>query len=133
MRQGWTHARLRGGVEGSGLVRTSGFAADIGKDGLLLAGDRFGVRVAQPLRVSSGGVDLKLPGGWDYFSQSVDRWNVTRLNLAPTGREMDFELAYSWPFPGGDVSSNLFLRRQPGNYAAMPVDRGAAVRINFGF
>ena len=133
MRQGWTHARLRGGVEGSGLVRTNGFAADIGKDGLLLAGDRFGLRVAQPLRVSSGGIDLRLPGGWDYYSQSVDRWNATRLNLAPTGREVDLELAYSWPFAGGDVSSNLFLRRQPGNYAAMPVDRGAAVRVNFGF
>ncbi len=133
MRQGWTHARLRGGVEGSGLVRTNGFAADFGKSGLLFAEDRFGIRVAQPLRVSSGGIDLRLPGGWDYYTQSVDRWNVTRINLAPTGREMDFELAYSWPFLGGDVSSNLFLRRQPGNYAALPVDHGAAVRLNFGF
>ncbi|RYY25542.1 MAG: peptidase S8 [Sphingomonadales bacterium] len=133
MRQGWTQAHLRGGVQGSGMIRTNAFAADFGKAGLFRAGDRFGIRVAQPLRVATGGIDIRLPGGWDYYSQSVDRWNVTRFNLAPTGREMDFELAYSWPFPGGDVSSNFFLRRQPGNFAAIPVDRGAAMRVNFGF
>ncbi len=133
MRQGWTNARVRGGIQGSGLIRTNGFAADIGKDGLLRAGDRFGMRVAQPLRVAAGGIDLRLPGGWDYYTQSVDSWNVTRLNLAPTGREVDFELAYRWPFLGGDLSSNLFLRRHPGNFAALPVDRGAAVRLNLGF
>ncbi|HEX8303070.1 S8 family peptidase [Sphingomonas sp.] len=133
MRQGWTMARLRGGVEGSGTVRTNGFSADLGKVGLLAPGDRFGLRIAQPLRVASGGIDLRLPQGWDYYSRSVDSWKVSRLNLAPTGREMDFELAYGWSFLGGDVSTNLFLRRHPGNFATMPTDRGAAVRVNFGF
>lgn len=133
MRQGWTRARLRGGVEGSGLVRTNGFAADLGKAGLFGAGDRFGLRIAQPLRVSRGSIALALPGGWDYASESVDRWNATRFNLAPSGREIDFELAYSWPLLGGDISSNLFLRRQPGNFAHFPTDKGAAVRLNFGF
>ncbi|MBX3565258.1 MAG: S8 family serine peptidase [Sphingomonas sp.] len=133
MRQGWTNARLRGGVEGSGLIRTNGFAVDLGKAGLLFAEDRFGIRIAQPLRIASGGIDLRLPGGWDYYSESVDSWNISRINLAPAGREMDFELAYGWPFLGGDVSGNLFLRRQPGNFATLPVDRGAAVRLNFDF
>ncbi|RYD53984.1 MAG: peptidase S8 [Sphingomonadales bacterium] len=95
MRHGWTQARLRGGVGGSGMVRTNAFAANLARTGLLVANDSFGIRVAQPLRVSAGALDLRLPGGWDYYSQSVDRWNLTRFNLAPTGREVDFELAFA--------------------------------------
>lgn len=133
MRQGWTSAKLRGGLEGSGLIRTNGFSADLGKAGLFVPGDRFGLRIAQPLRVASGALDLRLPGGWDYYSESVDKWNATRLNLTPTGREVDYELAYSFPLLEGDISSNLFWRRHPGNFAALPPDRGAAVRLNLGF
>jgi len=133
MRQGWTRAELRGGVQGSGLIRTNGFAADLGKDGVFGGGDRFGFRVAQPLRVSRGGIDYLLPAEWSYGSLSVTAWNSARLNLAPQGREVDFELSYVRPFLGGDISGNLFVRRDPGNFAAFPDDRGGAVRLNFGF
>ena len=80
MRQGWTMAELRGGVEGSGLLRTNGFAADVGKLGVLGAADRLGLRIAQPLRVARGGIDIALPGGWDYASESVTSWNVSSGN-----------------------------------------------------
>lgn len=132
MRQGWTWAELRGGMRGSGLLRTDGFAADIGKDGVF-GRDRIGLRVAQPLRVSRGGIDYLLPAQWDYGTLSVTSWNAARLNLAPTGREVDVELRYVRPFPGGDISGNLFLRRDPGNFAMFPDDKGGAVRLNFGF
>ncbi|MBC9034193.1 S8 family serine peptidase [Sphingomonas sp. JC676] len=133
MRQGWTDARLRAGVHGSGLIRTNGFSADIGKTGLLARGDTLGFRVAQPLRVASGGIDLQLPQGWDYYTESVDNWAVSHLNLAPEGREVDYELSYRWPLLGGDISSNLFLRQQPGNFAALPADKGGAVRLTLDF
>jgi hypothetical protein len=133
MRQGWTWAELRGGVKGSGLIRTDGFAADIGKAGVFGGGDRFGIRVAQPLRVSRGGIDYLLPAQWDYGSLSVTAWNSARLNLAPRGREVDFEMSYARPFLGGDISGNLFVRRDPGNFAAIPDDKGGAVRVSFGF
>ena len=55
------------------------------------------------------------------------------LGATPQGREIDYELRYSWPLLGGDVSSNLFLRRNPGNYAAFPSDKGGAVRLTLGF
>ncbi|MCW3847189.1 S8 family serine peptidase [Sphingomonas sp. LB-2] len=133
LRQGWSWARLRGGVQGSGLIRTSGFAGDIGKAGLFGGGDRIGLRVAQPLRVSQGGIDYLLPSEWDYGTLSVTAWNAARLNLAPQGRELDFELSYIRPFLGGDISGNLFVRRDPGNFAVIPDDRGGAVRVSFGF
>lgn len=133
MRQGWTWAQLRGGIDGSGLIRTNGFAADIGKLGLFGSGDRLGFRVAQPLRVARGGIDIALPRDWDYYTESVSAWNATRINLAPRGREIDYELSYAWPLARGDVSSNLFVRRNPGNFAALPADMGGAVRFSIGF
>ncbi|WP_275956622.1 S8 family peptidase [Sphingomonas sp. dw_22] len=133
MRQGWTDAQLRAGVRGSGLIRTNAFSGDIGKTGLLLRGDTLGFRVAQPLRVASGGIDIALPQGWDYYTESVDSWAVSHINLAPQGREIDYELRYRWPLAGGDISSNLFLRSQPGNFAALPPDKGGAIRFTWGF
>lgn len=133
MRQGWSWATLQGGVQGSGLLRTNGFSADLTKMGLFGRDDRIGVRIAQPLRVARGGLDIALPGDWDYGSQSVRQWNVSRVNLAPDGREIDFEVSYVWPLLTGDFSSNLFVRRQPGNYAALPADTGGAVRLTLSF
>lgn len=133
MRQGWTQAKLRGGLEGSGLIRTNAFAADIGKTGLFAGADSFGLRVAQPLRVASGGIDLALPVDWDYATASVSAWNASRINLTPQGREVDYELRYFWPLATGDLSANLFVRTQPGNFAAMSADKGAAVRLTLGF
>jgi hypothetical protein len=133
MRQGWSRARLRGGVNGSGTIRTSAFAADIGKEGVFDARDRIGFRVAQPLRVSRGGIDYLLPAEWDYATLGVTAWNQARLNLAPRGREVDVELSYVRPFLNGDISGNLFVRRHPGNFAALPDDKGGAVRVSFGF
>jgi len=132
MREGWTHARLRGGIEGGGLIRTDGFAGDIGKAGIF-GRDRLGFRVAQPLRVWQGAIDYRLPQQWDYGTSSVTQWSQSRLNLSPQGREVDFELSYFRPFLGGELSGNLFVRRDPGNFASLPDDRGGAVRLSFGF
>ncbi|WP_010545020.1 S8 family peptidase [Sphingomonas elodea] len=132
LRKGWTHARLREGIQGAGLLRTNAWAADLGKDGLFGA-DSIGLRIAQPLRVAQGGIGLILPQGWDYDTLRVTSWSQQRINLAPVGREIDYELRYRWSFLDGDVSSNLFLRRQPGNIAAMPSDVGGAVRLSWGF
>ena len=133
MRQGWSWATLRGGVRGSGMIRTNGFSADLAKRGLVGTADRIGMRIAQPLRVARGGLDIELPGDWDYSTQQVSRWDVSRVNLAPKGREIDYELSYVWPLQSGDLSSNLFVRRHPGNYAALPADTGAAMRLTLAF
>lgn len=131
-RQGWTRAQLTGGLRGSGLIRTSAFSFDVGKARVLDKYDRFGLRIAQPLRVSGGGLDLLLPVDYDYATESVSAWGSQRLNLAPTGREMNFELGYSRGLLAGWVDLNLFLRRDPGNFASLPDDYGAAMRFTLG-
>ena len=132
-RQGWTLAQVRAGLTGSGLIRTNAYAASIAKDGVFGASDSFGLGVAQPLRVSRGGIDLRLPAYYDYATQSVTAWSDQRLNLAPTGRELDVEARYAFPLGAGQLETNLFWRRDPGNFAALPDDRGAALRYGVAF
>ena len=81
----------------------------------------------------SGGIDLRLPAYFDYDTRSVTAWNDARLNLAPTGREVDVEAVYAVPLAGGSLQTNLFWRRDPGNFAQLPDDRGAAVRYGVAF
>lgn len=132
-RQGWTSADVRGGLSGSGQIRTSAFAADLGKHGVFGQHDSFGLRVAQPLRVSTGGIDLDLPTYYDYDTLSVNSWTTQRLNLTPGGREIDIEARYALPLLGGDFQTNLFWRRDPGNFAALDDDLGMAMRYGVAF
>jgi len=133
MRRGWTLARTAGGIAGSGIIDTNAFAADIGKDGVFSARDSFGFRIAQPLRVSGGGIDFRLPTAYDYGIAAVSGWTTERLNLSPQGREIDAELRYAFPFWGGAMETNLFWRRDPGNFAQLPNDTGAALRWSRAF
>jgi len=128
LRKGWTMADVRGGLSGNGSIRTNAFAGDIGKTGIFGRFDSFGLRLAQPLRVASGGIDLRLPTNYDYDTLSVSEWTTQRLNLAPTGREIDLEARYGLPLWGGGLQTNLFWRKDPGNYADLSDDVGGALR-----
>jgi subtilisin family serine protease len=132
-RQGWTFADVRTGLSGSGTIRTDAYAANIAREGVFGARDSFGIGVAQPLRVSSGGIDLHMPAFYDYATRAVTAWSDERLNLAPTGREVDVEARYGFPLAGGMLQTNLFWRRNPGNFASLPDDRGAAMRFATSF
>jgi hypothetical protein len=133
LRQGWTYADLRFGVDGGGMVRTGAFSTDVSKYGVFGKTDYAAFRIAQPLRVSTGGLSLNLPTDFDYSTMSVSQWTVQTLNLAPTGRELDVEATYSRPFWLGTVQTNLFYRRDPGNFAQLPDDYGMALRYSYGF
>ena len=130
-RRGWTAAHVRG-LTGGGRLGTSAWSADIGKAGVF-GRDELGLRVAQPLRVGSGGLDLALPTAWDYVTRSVATYTTQRLPLAPSGSELDVEARYAFPLGRGTAHANLYWRRDPGNVAALPDDYGAAVRWSFGF
>lgn len=131
-RRGWTDAALRAGLAGRGRLATAAFAADIGKDHLF-GRDSIGLRIAQPLRVAHGGLDYRLPTGWDYATLAVTDWTTQRLDLAPAGREIDVEARYRVLLGSGDLQTNLFWRRDPGNIAALPADVGGALRYAIGF
>jgi hypothetical protein len=121
-----------GGLAQNGRLGTDAWAFDISKSNALRTGDRFALRVMQPLRVASGGYALQLPVSYDYASGAVG-YDQRFFNLAPTGREIDVEAAYGMALWGGQISANAFLRRQPGHVEAMGSDVGAALRYGIAF
>jgi hypothetical protein len=131
-RQGWTHADASGLMSGGATIRSNAFSFDVSKAGVFGRDDEFGFRIGQPLRVASGGFGLRLPVSYDYESGAVG-YAQQRLNLAPTGREIDLEASYARMLFGGRMDANLFWRRDPGNFAAAPDDLGAAFRWRVDF
>lgn len=130
-RQGWTQVDRASLVTG-GTLKTSSFSADISKAGLFSGSDQIAFRFAQPLRVSSGGLNLNLPVGYSYETLQTEFGQRT-LNLAPEGRELVSELAYATPLWGGYLNTNLFWRQEPGHFEALNDDFGAAVRFQLKF
>ncbi|MEP6399025.1 MAG: hypothetical protein ABJ029_00615 [Marinomonas sp.] len=101
----------------------------------------LGVRVSQPLRVMSGGLNLELPTAYDYASDSPIFSNQ-RVNLTPQGREMMGEITWRGPLMFGAASgvhvsgrggASLFYRHNPGHFADQPADVGAMVSFSADF
>ena len=132
LRHGFTAVRAGGVRLGSDHIRSNSWSFDISKAYLLSPGDQFAFRIAQPLRVIRGGFDVTLAQSYDYASQTA-RFGTQRINLAPRGREIDVEALYSRALGGGQVSGNLYFRRDPGNVAAAADDYGLAIRFALGY
>ncbi len=131
-RQGWTYANTSATVTGQSLLKSNAFSFDVTRLNALVSGDRLAFRVAQPLRVSSGGLVLNLPVAYDYATLTPT-FGIRRFSLAPTGREIASELAWVMPVQGGYFSSNLFWRQEPGHFETMRDDVGVAFRLQFDF
>ncbi|MDR7058084.1 MULTISPECIES: S8 family peptidase [unclassified Sphingopyxis] len=130
-RQMWTRPDSQGLIAG-GVLWSTAFSFDIAKANLMRPGDRVALRFAQPLRVARGGIDLMLPVAHDYATGRTD-FGRRSYNLAPTGRELVVEASYALSLFGGELIANSWWRRDPGHIAAMPDDRGAALRFTMGF
>ena len=126
-RRGWTDFA-------GGRFQTGAYGFDVAKLGLLNQDDRLGFRLAQPLRVESGGFRMMLPTAYDYDT-GLATSSLSRFSLSPSGRELDAELSYGSALFGnaGWIGGNLFVRRQPGHVASADEDYGAAVRFTLGF
>jgi hypothetical protein len=84
------------------------------------------------LRVTSGGLSLKVPVAYDYATLTPT-FGLRRFGLAPTGREIASEASWMVPISGGYFSSNLFWRQEPGHFEAAPDDVGVAFRLQLDF
>lgn len=126
-RQGWTQIRQAGLIAEGSTLTASGWSLDLTRAGAFAPGDTLGFRVSQPLRVSDGGIGVTLPVAYDYATLLTD-YGTRFVALAPSGREIDAELAWNGTLWGGDASASLFYRTDPGHYASLPDDKGLAVR-----
>jgi hypothetical protein len=131
-RRGWTRMAGTGALVEEGRLSTDAWAFDLARHGAFRAGDKLALRVMQPLRVRSGGFDLSVPTTYDYSTGAVG-YEQRPFSLAPTGREIDLELAYGVRAWGGQLGANMFLRTEPGHIEAADNDVGAAIRYTLGF
>ncbi|MBX9897388.1 MAG: peptidase S8, partial [Qipengyuania sp.] len=131
-RQGWTRIRQAGLVASGSALAASGWSLDASRLDTFLAGDSLGLRLSQPLRVTGGGIGLTLPVAYDYATL-LPSYGTRFVALAPSGREIDAELAWRGPLWGGAASASVFYRTDPGHYASLPDDKGVALRWNRGF
>ncbi|HEX8512044.1 MAG TPA: peptidase S8, partial [Allosphingosinicella sp.] len=131
-RHGWTWIQGSGALVKGGRLSSSANAFDLAKTGAFMAGDKVALRVTQPLRVRTGGFDIDLPVSYDYASGDVG-YQQRFFNLAPTGRELDYEISYWTRLLGGSLAANAYLRTDPGHIESMKNDVGGALRFTLGF
>jgi hypothetical protein len=125
-RGGYTAPRGAGAVVGGRLL-SQAFAIDLEKLGVFAGSDRLALRLAQPLRVESGGVRLNLPVDYDYTTLRP-QFGRSTFALTPSGRELIGELAWGGDLWGGNAAASLFYRKDPGHIASLPDDKGVAVK-----
>jgi hypothetical protein len=130
--RGWTYAAAGGALTGGGLLESRSWSIDLAGRDVLMVGDMLGLRAAAPLRVVQSRFNLLLPDSWDWKTRTATS-HVAPLALVPGGSERDYELSYGRSLGGAWIATNVFLRSQPGNIAAAPVDYGAAVRWALSF
>lgn len=128
-RGGLTWAHANGLVAGNSRLLTSAWALDASRTGLFQQDDSMALRLAQPLRVERGGLNLRLPVDYSYATLSPVT-GLRRLSLSPHGRELDAELMWRGALWNGAASASLFWRKDPGHYASLPDDRGVAISWN---
>ena len=131
-RRGWTQIAGTGAMVDHGRLSSSAFAFDIAKRNAFRGGDWLALRLMQPLRIRSGGFAMNVPTSYDYATGQAG-FEQRQLSLAPSGREIDAEIAYGISLPGGSLGANAFFRRQPGHIASAADDVGAAVRLSLDF
>jgi subtilisin family serine protease len=131
-RQGWTNANAGASLTARSSLQSNAFSLDLSGAHVLTRGDRLAFRIAQPLRVTRGGLALNLPVAYDYATLGTT-FAVRQISLAPKGQEIASELIWGVPIYGGHFSSNLFWRQEPGHFENAPDDVGIAFRLQFDF
>ena len=131
-RRGTTALRDAPLVGDGSRLTSSAWSLDLERRGLLGETDRLALRMSQPLRVESGGLNLLLPSSYDYATLKPG-YSLQSLSLAPEGRELVGELSYRTQLWGGNAGASLFYRHQPGHYAQAPADAGVALRWSSAF
>lgn len=116
----WTLGLSEG--QGNGLLTldketlSDAFHVGIAKSGFLTDRDRAVFSISQPLRVFSGSLHLYADKAWD--ADGVMQMQSETISLAPSGRELDLQVEYSYRTAGaGEVSTFAYYAVDAGHIA----------------
>lgn len=113
-------------------VSSNAFGVGAVAKNVLRPGDRFGLLAGQPLRVYDADATLTVPVALDADENVTQK--SERVEVTPSGREIDIQFAYDTPLmPGANLSSWLLMQLQPGHDADAEPAYGAGVRFRLTF
>ena len=94
--------------------------------------DRLGFLVGQPLRVSDASATLTAPVGQEASGQIIHQ--SERVDLSPSGREIDFQIAYNRDvWTRAELSAWLMARLEPGHDETAEPDYGLGAKLEIKF
>ncbi len=132
LRRGWTRAGRTGLIGPGSDFSSFAWSADLTRQSFLSRSDSLAFRIAQPLRVDGGQLALNLPIGYDYATLAPT-YGVRTIELTPTGREIDAEIAWAGRLFNGSAAASLYYRKDPGHIASYPDEKGVVVKWSTAF
>jgi hypothetical protein len=115
-----------------GRVRSDSFGLGLAWRDVGEPGDRLGFLIGQPLRVREARATLTAPTAM--APDGSIQFASERTDLAPSGREIDLQAAYSHaPAPGWLASYYLMMQLEPGHDEEAEPAYGAAIKLKVGF
>ena len=95
-------------------LHANSFSIGVTTQSYFIDDDKLGFSIGQPLRVRTAKADVTLPVGRDLSGNVLQE--TRRLDLAPTGRQIDLQLGYSTKFGSqSGITSFATLSLQPGH------------------
>ena len=127
-----THAGQGGLIARWNKVRALGWALGLTQashNGKTLTG----AQISQPLRTTSGTLDLHYPARY-YSNENRVAFESARVGLRPSGRELRLEIAQSRTIkPWLTMQSRFLYRHQPNHTRSAPAEYGFALGFNITF
>jgi hypothetical protein len=115
-----------------GSVQANAFGAGAVAKQVLRNGDRLGILLGQPLRVAKAKARLSVPVSMD-ADENVTR-DAERVDVTPTGREIDIQVAYDTPLqPSMTLSSWMMMQLEPGHDAGADPAYGGGMKFRMSF
>ena len=130
---GWTRPETGDGAWLAGVseLRSSAFGLGLERRSVWREGDRFGLRLSQPLSVESGSATLRYAVGRTAYREALVE--TRRVTLAPVARPWQVEAAWRAPWAGGELSASLGAERSAWTNAGRDVDLSGSLRFNLAF
>lgn len=132
---GWTKPEgvKAGFISNISRFRTMSFGAALIKENLFSSSDRFGFAIASPLRVESGKIGFTLPTNRDYTRGEI-LFSDHQTTLAPTKRELDFEVSYQIKgFKRWTIEANILHQLNAGHSSLWGDVTTAALKVRTNF
>lgn len=104
---GYTRQQVLGSslLNADGAILSSAFSIGTMRTSIWHDNDSLGLRLSQPLRVESGKMQLRNPVGRTKYGKIITQRH--ELNLSPTGRNIQAEVAYHHPYSNGILKTSI--------------------------